>query len=81
MIFYSVAAGADGNPAVSQVPMRVPYSGVLEMDGVAMSGAMDMEVALFDAAASGTVVWTETQNVSFHRGRFAVELGSTSQTS
>jgi len=73
----SSIAHADQNPATDDVVNLFPYTGTLERDGAAVSGPVEMEFALYDAArgVSGTPIWVETQQVEVYRGRFTALLG------
>ena len=77
MAALPVPARADQNPATDDVINLFPYTGTLEKDGLAVSDAVDMEFALYDAARglSGTPIWIETQKVPIYRGRFTTLLG------
>ncbi len=58
-------------------PARVTYQGQLKRDGSPISGAMDMQFRLFDAAADGTQFGSTNTltNVPVANGLFTVELG------
>ncbi|MBI5493462.1 MAG: hypothetical protein HY904_00445 [Deltaproteobacteria bacterium] len=71
---------ADQDPATDNVGALFPYTGMLEKNGMSISGPVEMRLALYDGPdpASGTpqpVSWEETQTVQVYGGRFSVLLG------
>jgi hypothetical protein len=74
-------ARADQNPTTDDVVNLFPYTGTLERDGVALSGPLEMQFALYDGAeVSGTPLWLETQTVEVYAGRFTALLGLCDQS-
>ena len=63
-----------------QIPQTMSYQGVVtDASGVAVNGNVDLTFILWDAAAEGTQVWTETQpSTPLSNGIFNVILGSIS---
>jgi len=74
-------ARADGDPAVSQVPMQIPYAGLIERNGSGLSGSIEMSLTLYADASSATALWSERHTVMVYSGRFAILLGSISPES
>jgi len=72
---FASTVRADGNPATDNVAPLFSYGGMLERDGLAVNADVTMTFKLYDAAASNTVVWRETQVVPVSAGRFSVLLG------
>lgn len=61
----------------TQVPQTISYQGSLtDLAGVPASGIFDIAFSLYDAASAGTLLWTETQNVTVTNGAFSVVLGA-----
>ena len=67
-------------PASATVPTVINYQGRLT-DNTAQQNPVDatltMDFSMWDAAASGTSLWSETQSVRVENGLFNVLLGST----
>jgi len=80
VLITAIGVHADGDPTTDAVPRLIPYQGVLERDGQAISGNVDMVFTLYDGE-SGPEVWSETQTVSVYQGRFSVLLGGVSPQS
>ena len=61
-----------------QIPQMMSYQGVItDANGVAIDGDVDLTFRLWDAAAEGTQLWTETQpSTPLSNGIFNVILGS-----
>ena len=61
-----------------QIPQTMSYQGVVtDASGVAVNGDMVLTFTLWDAAAEGTQLWTETQSaIPVSSGIFNVILGS-----
>ena len=61
-----------------QIPQMMSYQGVVtDASGVAIDGDVDLTFMLWDAAAEGTQLWTETQpSTPLNNGIFNVILGS-----
>lgn len=56
----------------------VAYRGVIEEDGQAVNGTLDLTFHLYDDASAGNVLWSETHSgVQVIGGAFAVQLGAT----
>lgn len=81
-VFGVVWADNDDNPATEDIPRVVPYDGLLNLDGVGLTGTVDMVFTLYDAASGGNTVWTESWTsandhpVTVRAGRFSVNLGT-----
>jgi len=75
VLISSASVFADGNPATDAVAKLIPYSGILERNGVAVTGVIEMTFKIYDADVVDPI-WTETQVVSVYGGRFSVLLGS-----
>ncbi len=62
----------------SAVPMELTHQGrVFDQTGIALDTPSDVRFALYDASASGSLLWEETITaVDFDNGYFAVTLGS-----
>ena len=60
------------------IPTLISYQGTLADDmGQPISGTVQLQFGLFDAATGGTALWQETQsNVPVNNGFFTVYLGS-----
>jgi hypothetical protein len=71
------------NPAsaTAGVPSLVNFNGVLrDVDGRPLRGVVSVTFSLYQEQEGGSPLWLETQNVSPDiRGRFSVELGSSSR--
>lgn len=78
----SIADPADNNPATDNLDRVIPYDGVLELDGSALSGDIDMRFSFYDED-DNPLDWIETYSadgdsgsqVSVYSGRFSVILG------
>ena len=58
------------------VPMQFNHQGrLLDIDGVAVTGAHEMTFRIYDASTSGSVQWEETLDVQFEDGYYSVNLG------
>jgi hypothetical protein len=67
-IAYAALGGTTG--------IRIPYSGVLDRDGVALTGNVDFTFAVFNVEADGSACWTSTEmSTTVTTGRFAVVVG------
>lgn len=65
--------------AEAAVPSHMNYQGYMtDSTGQALNGVHSMDFALYNLAAGGTPVWSETQIVNVSLGVFTVELGSVS---
>lgn len=62
----------------AQVPAKVGYSGrVLKANGAPETGMVTLKYTLFDSAAGGTALWSETQNITLSaEGVYSTFLGS-----
>lgn len=74
------ALSAAGLLAIAEPPTErahvIPYDGVVELDGVAVSGAMTLRFTLFDSfAADAEAVWTDVLDAEVVNGRFRTLLG------
>jgi hypothetical protein len=59
------------------VPQRINYQGYLtDSGGNPVNGSVDIVFSIYDVAAGGTAIWTETQTVVVNKGLFNVQLGS-----
>jgi hypothetical protein len=59
------------------IPTTINYQGLLEEDGAPVEGSESVTFRIYDAATGGSLLWEETQAVSFEAGVFSVLLGST----
>ena len=59
------------------IPTTINYQGLLEEDGTPVEGSESVTFRIYDAATGGSMLWEETQAVSFDAGVFSVLLGST----
>lgn len=58
-------------------PPILNYQGnIVDGTGVALSGAHNMHLTIYDAATVGNTLWTDTQSIEFDNGYFSVYLGS-----
>ena len=62
-----------------EIPQTMSYQGVLTDadENPVADGSYDLAFTLYDAAADGNALWTETQSVDVSDGLFNVILGST----
>ena len=78
-VIAAVVLVGSGSVALARMQLgeerSIPYQGVLEQDGVASNGTVNLRFRLFDSAADGAVVWTEEQVVDTVNGRFSAILG------
>ncbi len=64
--------------SAAAAPTALSHQGRLfDPAGLPLDGTISVEFGIYDAAATGTQLWTETQDVDFDNGYFAVTLGST----
>lgn len=76
------AFAGEEDELVDTIERVVPYDGVLDIDGQAYNGLLDVVFTLYDAADGGESVWTESwtaadgRAVSVAGGRFSVNLGT-----
>jgi len=67
---------------VYAVPMTTNYQGFLkDASDKPMNDTVSLTFSLYDVAANGTPMWSETQNVAVENGYFSVVLGSTTNFS
>ena len=60
-----------------QVPQLINYQAILtDADDNPINGVRPIQFKIYDAAAEGTELWTETQTVTIIDGMFSVLLGS-----
>jgi hypothetical protein len=62
--------------SLADVPMIITYQGILYDSGSPVTGDHSINFALYDSASGGSLLWDETQLVSFSDGYFTVELGT-----
>lgn len=63
--------------AFAAVPRTINYQGRLAgSDGTPVNAPVQMVFAIYNVAAGGTAVWTETQTVQVNNGIYAVALGA-----
>ncbi len=63
----------------ADVPPLLSHQGrLMDATGVAVDGNHDLTLTLYDSAAGTTSVWSETVNLDFDQGYFAVILGDAS---
>lgn len=61
----------------SQIPQLVNYQGILtDNAGAEITGTHSIQFLIYDAATSGSLLWSETQSVDVEGGLFNVILGS-----
>lgn len=83
LVVLGLSVRADNNPATSSVPAVFPYQGRLELNAGVVNGPMAMRFSLYNAAAGGTAIWTESHGlgggtpVQVSAGLFTVLLGQT----
>ncbi len=83
LVVLGLSVRADNNPATSSVPAVLPYQGRLELNAGVVNGPMAMRFSLYNAAAGGTAIWTESHGlgggtpVPVSAGLFTVLLGQT----
>ena len=62
--------------AAAQVPSRLTYQGrLLNADGAPTTGVVQVTFKIFDAATSGTQLWSEDQSLALTDGYYATFLG------
>ncbi len=63
--------------AHAEVPRTMSYQGVLRDDlgGIVLDATYSIEFNIYDVAAGGTALWTETQSVEVLDGIFNITLG------
>ena len=67
------SAFAQSNPVQEAV---IPYAGVVQDNGGAVTGLYDLRFALYDSPTGGVEIWSEEiTSVDVAAGRFGVELG------
>jgi len=61
----------------SQVPQLINYQGILTDNAEdAITGTRSIQFLIYDAATSGSLLWSETQSVDVEDGLFNILLGS-----
>ncbi len=78
-VFLAMVLMLSGQIAWSQIPQTISYQGVLtDANGIVVSnGNYQLTFRLYDVAAGGTALWTETHSaVTVDNGVFNVILGS-----
>ncbi len=61
----------------SQIPQLINYQGILaDNAGDEITGTRSIQFLIYDAATSGSLLWSETQSVDVEDGLFNVLLGS-----
>jgi hypothetical protein len=61
---------------IAGVPQLINYQGYLtDSDGAPLSGEFIIEFGIYDHAESGTLLWSETQELTISDGRFNTILG------
>ncbi len=70
-LFLAILGGA-----AAQNPDRVNYSGTLSTDAGPVNGVVSLTFKVYDAVEGGTLLWTETQEVSVVGGSFKAVLGA-----
>jgi hypothetical protein len=61
----------------SQTPQLINYQGILtDNAGAEITGTRSIQFLIYDAATSGSLLWSETQSVDVEDGLFNVLLGS-----
>ncbi len=60
------------------VPLELQHQGRLfDSAGLPLTSSHTLDLALYDAQSGGSVVWSESQSVSFDEGYFSLVLGGT----
>ena len=76
----SLASLAWTHRASALVPDRLTEQGrLLDTNGAPMAGPVAITFTVYDAATSGTSLWTETQSVTLDGGYFSARLGEATQ--
>ncbi|MEL6181085.1 MAG: hypothetical protein AAFS10_19160, partial [Myxococcota bacterium] len=72
---------ADGNPATDDVPRKIPYEGIMELDGQPLNALNDdairVRFELFDGENADTFVYSQNDALNVYQGRFKTALGPT----
>lgn len=81
LAFTFLAILASSTTALA-VPRTVSFTARVVEDGTPVTGAVDLHVAVYDAATGGTLLWEETQpDVPAQQGLIYASLGSVDPTS
>jgi hypothetical protein len=79
-VFVSIAAGGVallGSSAFAQVPGTITHQGRLyDSNDAPLDTQLTLTFTIYDAAAGGTELWTESHDVTFENGYFSVQLGA-----
>ena len=80
---FSVVLAILGGLAVASTSLAVPGSfthqgRLFDSSGAALTGTQSVTITLYDAATSGNVVWTNTEDLEFDNGFFSTQLGDSS---
>ncbi len=78
LIFIAASFLLSTSAAIAQIPETISYQGFLtDAQGAPVAdGTYTITFSLYDVAAEGTALWTETQQVVLVNGLFNVILGS-----
>ncbi len=77
---FTVVVAVLAFSAAAQAQVRIPFQGVLELDGVLQDGVFDLKLTLYDAESGGSQVYTVTRtDVIVRGGYFSVYLGPLDQ--
>ena len=74
-VFAALAAAPVA--AAPGVPQTVSFTARITDGNMPAQGAIDVHIALFDAATAGTMVWEETQTLAAEKGLVYASLGTT----
>jgi hypothetical protein len=67
---------------ITAVPNTISYQGKLtDSSGVPVNASVSIQFIIYDSAAAGTSLWSETKSVVVTSGHFSTDLGSTSALS
>lgn len=76
-VILALVVGLSAAPQLHAIPQTLNYQGLLAQDGTPVNGTRSVVFKIYDSAEAGTVLWQETQTVSFTDGLFSVILGGT----
>jgi hypothetical protein len=63
-------------PMLAQIPRTINFQGrARDANGVYLTGTRNVRLSIYQTAAGGSAIWSETQNVTFDNGQFTTVLG------
>ena len=69
--------GADSGASAGSVPHLLTHQGRLyDSMGMPITGMLDVQFNLYDAASGGMSLWSETITITFDDGYFSASLGA-----